>query len=122
MDHEQVVGTSAMGHEHRFGAVRDMSALPPTAVKKPRDAARSHMLFDEVTGALDPETVKEVLVTIRELAEDGMTCIIVTHEMAFCSRSRRPDLLYRSRRGDRAWPIGGFFYTMPRRADCGVPR
>jgi len=41
------------------------------------------MLFDEVTGALDPETVKEILVTIRELAEDGMTCIIVTHEMAF---------------------------------------
>jgi polar amino acid transport system ATP-binding protein len=41
------------------------------------------MLFDEVTGALDPETVKEVLATIRELAEDGMTCIIVTHETAF---------------------------------------
>jgi ABC-type histidine transport system ATPase subunit len=80
------------------------------------------MLFDEVTGAADPETVKDVLVTIRELAEDGITCIIVTHEMAFCSRSRRPDLLYRSRRGDRAWPIGGFLYTMPRRAHCGVPR
>jgi polar amino acid transport system ATP-binding protein len=41
------------------------------------------MLFDEVTAALDPETVKEVLVTIRELAEDSMTCILVTHEMAF---------------------------------------
>ena len=41
------------------------------------------MLFDEVTGVLDPETVKEVLVTIRELAEDGMTCVIVTHEMGF---------------------------------------
>jgi polar amino acid transport system ATP-binding protein len=41
------------------------------------------MLFDEVTAALDPETVKEVLVTIRELAEDGMTCLIVTHEMGF---------------------------------------
>jgi polar amino acid transport system ATP-binding protein len=41
------------------------------------------MLFDEVTAALDPETVKEVLVTIRELAEEGMTCIIVTHEMGF---------------------------------------
>jgi polar amino acid transport system ATP-binding protein len=41
------------------------------------------MLFDEVTAALDPETVKEVLVTIRELAEDGMTCILVTHEMGF---------------------------------------
>ncbi|HET8728026.1 MAG TPA: peptide ABC transporter ATP-binding protein, partial [Alphaproteobacteria bacterium] len=41
------------------------------------------MLFDEVTAALDPETVKEVLVTIRELAEDGMTCVLVTHEMGF---------------------------------------
>jgi polar amino acid transport system ATP-binding protein len=41
------------------------------------------ILFDEVTAALDPETVKEVLVTIRELAEEGMTCILVTHEMGF---------------------------------------
>jgi polar amino acid transport system ATP-binding protein len=41
------------------------------------------MLFDEVTAALDPETVKEVLVTIRDLAEEGMTCMIVTHEMGF---------------------------------------
>lgn len=41
------------------------------------------MLFDEVTAALDPETKKEVLVTIRELAADGMTCILVTHEMTF---------------------------------------
>jgi polar amino acid transport system ATP-binding protein len=41
------------------------------------------MLFDEVTAALDPETKKEVLVTIRELAAEGMTCILVTHEMAF---------------------------------------
>ena len=41
------------------------------------------MLFDEVTAALDPETVKEVLITIRELAEDGMTCLLVTHEMHF---------------------------------------
>jgi polar amino acid transport system ATP-binding protein len=36
-----------------------------------------------VTAALDPETVKEVLVAIRELAEEGMTCMIVTHEMGF---------------------------------------
>ena len=41
------------------------------------------MLFDEVTAALDPETVKEVLVTIKELASEGMTCILVTHEMGF---------------------------------------
>jgi polar amino acid transport system ATP-binding protein len=41
------------------------------------------MLFDEVTAALDPETVKEVLVTIKQLADEGMTCILVTHEMRF---------------------------------------
>ena len=43
----------------------------------------SVMLFDEVTAALDPETRKEVLLTIRELVEDGLTSILVTHEMAF---------------------------------------
>ena len=41
------------------------------------------MLFDEPTSALDPEFTSEVLRTIKELAEDNMTMIIVTHEMAF---------------------------------------
>jgi polar amino acid transport system ATP-binding protein len=41
------------------------------------------ILFDEVTAALDPEMVSEVLTVIRELAQDGMTCILVTHEMRF---------------------------------------
>ncbi|MCL6415249.1 amino acid ABC transporter ATP-binding protein [Aestuariirhabdus sp. Z084] len=41
------------------------------------------MLFDEPTSALDPEMVKEVLDTMVELAEDGMTMICVTHEMGF---------------------------------------
>ena len=41
------------------------------------------MLFDEVTSALDPELVGEVLVVIRDLARDGMTMLVVTHEMAF---------------------------------------
>ena len=36
-----------------------------------------------MTAALDPETVKEVLVTIRDLAAEGMTCVLVTHEMGF---------------------------------------
>jgi polar amino acid transport system ATP-binding protein len=41
------------------------------------------MLFDEVTSALDPELVKEVLDVMRELAADGMTMVVVTHEMGF---------------------------------------
>ena len=41
------------------------------------------MLFDEVTSALDPEMVKEVLDVMISLARDGMTMIVVTHEMGF---------------------------------------
>ncbi len=41
------------------------------------------MLFDEVTSALDPELVKEVLDTMKRLADEGMTMIVVTHEMGF---------------------------------------
>jgi polar amino acid transport system ATP-binding protein len=41
------------------------------------------MLFDEVTSALDPELVKEVLDVIRKLAAEGMTMVVVTHEMGF---------------------------------------
>jgi polar amino acid transport system ATP-binding protein len=50
------------------------------------------MLFDEVTAALDPETVKEVLGVIQEIAADGMTCLLVTHEMRFAREAS--DYLY----------------------------
>jgi len=41
------------------------------------------MLFDEVTSALDPELVNEVLQVMQDLAEKGMTMVMVTHEMGF---------------------------------------
>jgi len=41
------------------------------------------ILFDEVTSALDPEMVGEVLTVIRDLVDDGLTCVLVTHEMRF---------------------------------------
>ncbi|MEQ1614820.1 MAG: amino acid ABC transporter ATP-binding protein [Hyphomicrobiaceae bacterium] len=44
------------------------------------------MLFDEPTSALDPETVGEVLNIMKQLAEEGMTMIVVTHEMSFARR------------------------------------
>jgi polar amino acid transport system ATP-binding protein len=43
----------------------------------------SVMLFDEATSALDPELVGDVLGVMRELAEEGMTMLVVTHEMGF---------------------------------------
>ena len=44
------------------------------------------MLFDEPTSALDPELVGEVLQTIERLAQEGMTMVVVTHEMRFATR------------------------------------
>jgi polar amino acid transport system ATP-binding protein len=64
-------GELSGGQQQRVAIARSLAMRPDV------------MLFDEVTAALDPETVKEVLVTIRELAEDGMTCLLVTHEMNF---------------------------------------
>ena len=44
------------------------------------------MLFDEVTSALDPELVGEVLSVMKQLADEGMTMVVVTHEMQFGAR------------------------------------
>jgi len=63
---------------HLSGGQQQRVAIARALAMRP-----SVMLFDEVTAALDPETVKEVLNTIRELVEEGMTCILVTHEMRF---------------------------------------
>jgi polar amino acid transport system ATP-binding protein len=64
-------GELSGGQQQRIAIARSLAMNPDI------------MLFDEVTAALDPETVKDVLVTIRQLAEEGMTCMIVTHEMGF---------------------------------------
>ena len=44
------------------------------------------MLFDEPTSALDPETIGEVLAVMKALADEGMTMVVVTHEMDFARR------------------------------------
>ena len=64
-------GELSGGQQQRVAIARSLAMTPDV------------MLFDEVTAALDPETVKEVLITIQDLAEEGMTCILVTHEMGF---------------------------------------
>src|SRR5690349_15473688 len=64
-------GELSGGQQQRVAIARSLAMRPEV------------MLFDEVTAALDPETVKEVLNTIRALAAEGMTCILVTHEMRF---------------------------------------
>lgn len=59
------------GQKQRIAIVRALAMEPDV------------MLFDEPTSALDPEMVGEVLTVMKELADDGMTMVVVTHEMAF---------------------------------------
>ena len=59
------------GQKQRLAIVRALAMKPDV------------ILFDEPTSALDPEMVKEVLVVMKELAESGMTTVVVTHEMGF---------------------------------------
>ena len=59
------------GQQQRVAIVRALAMQPKL------------MLFDEITSALDPELVNEVLRMMRELAEEGMTMIVATHEMGF---------------------------------------
>src|SRR5882757_3492330 len=59
------------GQKQRVGIARALAMKPDL------------LLFDEPTSALDPELVSEVLIVMRDLAREGMTMVIVTHEMAF---------------------------------------
>ena len=64
--------TLSGGQKQRIAIVRALAMNPDV------------MLFDEPTSALDPEMIGEVLDLMKELAKDGMTMVIVTHEMGFC--------------------------------------
>ena len=64
-------GQLSGGQQQRVAIARSLAMQPKV------------MLFDEPTSALDPEMIKEVLDAMQELAESGMTMIVVTHEMGF---------------------------------------
>ncbi len=68
---EKYPGQLSGGQQQRVAIARSL-AMKPTV-----------MLFDEPTSALDPEMISEVLDVMRDLAADGMTMIVVTHEMSF---------------------------------------
>jgi len=68
---EKFPGQLSGGQQQRVAIARSLAMEPKI------------MLFDEPTSALDPEMIKEVLDVMKELAESGMTMIVVTHEMGF---------------------------------------
>ena len=71
-DKEQAYPGALSGGQQQRVAIARALAMAPKAI-----------LFDEPTSSLDPELVGEVLAVMRSLAEDGMTMVVVTHEMAF---------------------------------------
>jgi polar amino acid transport system ATP-binding protein len=68
---DQYPGQLSGGQQQRVAIARALAMRPKL------------MLFDEVTSALDPELVKEVLDAMRRLVDEGMTMVVVTHEMGF---------------------------------------
>jgi len=68
---DQYPGRLSGGQQQRVAIARALAMRPKV------------MLFDEVTSALDPELIQEVLDVMRRLAEEGMTMVVVTHEMGF---------------------------------------
>jgi polar amino acid transport system ATP-binding protein len=68
---KRMPGTLSGGQQQRVAIARALAMDPKL------------MLFDEPTSALDPELVGEVLAVMRQLAADGMTMVVVTHEMGF---------------------------------------
>ncbi len=78
------VGVEA--HAHKYPAQLSGGQQQRVAIARSLAMHPKAMLFDEPTSALDPEMINEVLDVMTELAKDGMTMIVVTHEMNFARR------------------------------------
>jgi len=104
-------------HETKFPAQLSGGQQQRVAIARALAMDPVVMLFDEPTSALDPEMIKEVLDVMTDLARDGMTMIVVTHEMGFARRvanrivfmdggeiveTRRPDEFFTAPQSERA--------------------
>jgi glutamate/aspartate transport system ATP-binding protein len=73
-------------HAHKFPGQLSGGQQQRVAIARGLAMDPIAMLFDEPTSALDPEMINEVLDVMTELAHEGMTMMVVTHEMGFASR------------------------------------
>ena len=129
----RVRGLSRADAEARAMAMLERVRIPEQAAKHPAQLSGGQqqrvaiaralcmqprlMLFDEPTSALDPEMINEVLDTMESLAADGMTMIVVTHEMGFARRvADRVVFMDRGRVLETAPPAE--FFAQPRTERC----
>ena len=82
------------GQQQRVGIARALAVNPNV------------VLFDEPTSALDPELVGEVLNTIKSLAEEGTTMILVTHEIGFAREVAKQNPVHGRRKNCSRWKTG----------------
>ena len=94
------------GQKQRIAIVRSL-AMDPDII-----------LFDEPTSALDPEMVGEVLAVMQELAEDGMTMVVVTHEMGFAREVAERVMFIERRRDPGGREPRRRFLAIQRARDC----
>jgi glutamate transport system ATP-binding protein len=111
MDLLRRVGIESQAHKYPAqlsGGQQQRAAIARALAMRPK-----LMLFDEPTSALDPEMVKEVLDVMTSLASEGMTMIVVTHEMGFArSAANRVAFMADGRIAEENTP--GEFFTHPR--------
>ena len=89
------------GQQQRVAIARSLAMSP------------SLMLFDEITSALDPELVGEVLLVLEEMAREGMTMLLVTHEMSFARRvAHRVVFMHQGKVWEQA--LAKEFFTEPK--------
>ena len=105
------VGLAA--HRHKFPAQLSGGQQQRVAIARALAMQPRVMLFDEATSALDPELVGEVLAVMEKLAANGMTMLVVTHEMGFASRvAHRVVLMAEGQVVEQGTPAG--FFANPR--------
>ena len=97
------------GQKQRVGIARALAMRPDL------------LLFDEPTSALDPELVGEVLVVMRDLAREGMTMVVVTHEMGFARDAATPRDVPGSRTRGRNRIAGEILHATRNRTGAAIP-
>ena len=109
-------------HAHKFPGQLSGGQQQRVAIARALSMDPVAMLFDEPTSALDPEMINEVLDVMVELAQEGMTMMVVTHEMGFAKKVAHRVIFMDQGRDRRGRPQGRFLLESEIGTREGLPR